>query len=329
MAWFLREVINQTEASTQLLERGVRYRRVFKLWSDSGQTVGATDVLTWGGVPRVGDAYFDALANTTDISARCASVTVRPIGDDAATGTAWLIEAQFQNFSGRVVAAKRDEPIDALAVNPLLRPPSLEWGLVFRERDLRIARFLGSFALGSTTPIGGPQAMRPVTSSAGEPPPVLPTYEAGELCLRYRVNLSPAVWTPSAMRTWANALNSSTFLGDPAHTWRVSDIHAPRVWEATPGSVGQYYYDVQYTLEFKSSGWYRDIEDRGSYYLAAPGNQRYNFQTADGEPTIGLLDGLGAALNPQTQTNARTMRYVPLDWPDRDFATIPGGPINP
>lgn len=332
MAWFLNEVVALTEAANSLLDRGVSYKRVFKLHSDSGATMGASAALEYAGVPRVGDAYFDSIRNAIDISARCGSVRAAPLqGEDVQPGNAWMIEAAYQNFSGRVVAAKRDEPLDSLTQNPLTRPASLEWGMVFRERQLKIGRFLGSYALGGTTPIMAAQARRPVTASTGEPFPELPTYEASELALVYRVNLSTAVWTPSTMRSWANAVNSTTFLGDAAHTWKITDIRAPRVWEAVPFTAGLRYYDVTYTLEYKSTGWYRELTDEGTWFLETQGSQvyRYNFESADGKKVTGYLNGNGQANSSQAADQAKVMRYLPLDWPEKDFATIPGGPINP
>lgn len=330
MAVTVKELTHAGSASRQITRRR-EYTRVFLVASDAGEKLGHITVRNLPGIPQLGAAYIDGIDAIIDASAILNTIETRTFSPESIEGTSWLVECRYASVGAE---PRPDEPLDALSDNPLARPPSLRITSVSRPRELRVGKLLGYFRRDTGALVVGSVSnlVCDLRSSAREPYPDVPSYDGGGQALTWRVNVSTNSWSPQIHAGWFNALNSATFLGDPARTWRVVDIDAIRVWEsATQGQSGFQYYDVTFTIERKSDGWWFEMPDEGTYYwryFNASTAHATPFRTGDDGPRVGKLDGLG---NPVTAPDDLTLvhgRWLPTEWPEKDFATIPGGPIT-
>lgn len=324
MAWHLAEHPHDNSA-VKRIGRVREYTRVFKLWSDAGETTGPIGARNAAGVPPLGSAFFDSLTGLTDSSAICHDIAARML-PDAATGTAWMIECRYQSIGAQ---PRRDEPLDALQDDPLNRPYSVRGVTSHRESTMHRGNFLGAFRLDDGSRLAGAMAKRPLASSAGEPATAIRNYDGSAIEWQITKNLSTTAWSSSVAGQWANAVNDATWNGYPAYSVRIVHIDWDRVWEAaTEGVGGSLYYVVTYHLEYKPDFWYFEFEDTGSYYLDGSNNPVPFLN--NGQQAVGYLDGTGQKL---TQAEAAAgqfavLRFLPLDWPVKNFATLPGGPYT-
>lgn len=328
MAWTIAE-IDELGGASKKIGRMRSYRRVLRIWAAaSGDApkgkLGVRTLLNNAG-HVVGSYYFDPIDNIGDQSAVCVDVDIVP-EPQSARGTAYVATLTYES---RGTPPRPDEPLDSLQEDPVNRPYSVRGATAHREQTLNVGNFLGAFRLNDGTQVAAPMAKRPLCSSAGEPSAVVPNYDGSTMEWVIQKNLLTSAWNSNIAKDWANAVNNATWNGLAAYTVRIVHIDFERVWEPSAENVaGTQYYSVTFHLEYKSDFWYFQYTDQGSFEIRQ--NQRSSVRLKDGKPVYVYLDGLGQVLSDADFTAGKVVvvRYLPLDWPAKSFATIPGGPYT-
>lgn len=328
MAWTIAEIVDAGSASKKI-GRMRAYKRLFRVYAAAAGDapkgkLGARALLNSAGLV-VGAYYFDSIDSLTDQSAVCVDVTITPEAGSA-RGTAYVAELTYES---RGTPPRPDEPLDSLQDDPVNRPYSVRGATAHREQTLQRGNFLGSFRLNDGTQVGAAMAKRPLASSAGEPIATVPNYDGSAMEWVIQKNLSTTAWSSAVAGLWANAINSATWNNFAAYTVRIVHIDFERVWEPSAENVaGTQYYSVTYHFEHKPDFWYFEFDDLGSFEIRQ--NQRSATRLKDGLPVVQYLDGTGKVLTDADVTAGKfvKLRYLPLDWPLKAFASIPGGPFS-
>lgn len=328
MAWTISEV-DEAGGASKKIGRMRSYRRVFRVYAAADSDtpkgkLGARTLLNNAGLV-VGAYFFDPIDNLTDQSAVCISVDVAPEANSR-RGTAYRAELTYES---RGTPPKPDEPLDSLQDDPVNRPYSVRGATAHREQTLHRGNFLGAFRLNDGTQVGAAMAKRPLASSAGEPIPSVPNYDGSSLEWVIQKNLSTTQWSSATAKLWANAVNNATWNGFPAYSVRIVHIDFERIWEpSAEGVAGTQYYNVTYHVEYKPDFWYFEFDDLGSWQIKS-GARAANV-LPDGSQVVAYLDGTGKPITDADVTAGKfvKLRYLPLDWPLSNFATIPGGPYT-
>ncbi len=203
---------------------GRKYRRHFIV--DTGnETLGPAYVMSLGGLPALFAPY--AYGGESDAGAL---VTNRDFKRRSGARHIWDVEIEYSTKS--LEPGQQND-------NPTERPPDVAWE---SERVEEVADL--------------DRNGNPILNTAGQPydPPLMRDYKLRTLV--YTRNEPTFDWSLSL--DYEDTINSSTFLGKPAFTWRVLDIDARRAFEE-----GELFWVVTYRLQYKRRGWKRKVMSLG------------------------------------------------------------------
>lgn len=230
---------------------------------------GPQAVYAAGVFPKKGDLW--AYGSDVGGVVRCSSVKVTRealvvIPEQEPLGAKWVVTCRF------------DTPEEEDTENPLNQATRYSWQSVMKEevfeRDVDTDEH--------------------VCNSAGQSfdPPVM----RDNLNWVMVASRNEATFSASYAQSYANHVNSTTFAGGAAGTWKCNDVRAePQFHE----SVGDY-YAISVSFAFDPRGWNRDILDAGRYqYSDAPDTVYDPIVDSTGSPVADPvpLDGDGFALS--------------------------------
>jgi hypothetical protein len=276
-------------------------KEIFRIITDNVQMEG-DQVLSCPGMPRIYDPH-----------PRLPLLRARRFQADRImpASTIWEAEVTFETperREGYGAGPRQNESTRGTGVetpgqntNPLLELPSIKFD--FTEREVPITQVTDAVT----------QIVKPPTSSQGEP------YDPPPKMLKVTMTLDIArnepLWAnhPALGIAYANAQNADKFWGMAPGVWRIKKISPERQVKQQPDGGTAVFLRVVYQLEAADT-WDLYVLDYGTWYLAvnaSPGMgtaaaQIIKFQTSDGHPTAGALDGQGGPLVRNRQVTINT-----------------------
>jgi hypothetical protein len=205
-----------------------RYTRVFQVYSDDRDDGPVTVAAAIG--LGIGSTY--SCGNDTDLGSFVQSIEARETGELlAGMGLLWHVTVQYDG-----VDPTQDGEADD---NPLNKP--VEW----RYGTNRFERVVDKDVSGVA-----------VLNTAGQPfdPPLViddsrPVIQATR---------NEATFSPAAAYAYKDVVNSATWFGGAAKTWKCNAITAKREWHGTLE-----YYVVDYEFEYNPNTWQKVILNQG------------------------------------------------------------------
>lgn len=132
-----------------------------------------------------------------------------------------------------------------------------------------------------------------IVNSAGEPFNPPPTKQVFHPKLTISRNESIDTDAMTLARRYAGKVNADVFWGAAAGEARITGISAKPFQREGQDGDRTPYIKMTYTIQFADT-WKLSLLDQGTFYWDINGN-KIQFE-ANGQPTIGLLDGTGGAL---------------------------------
>lgn len=165
-----------------------------------------------------------------------------------------------------------------LQPNPLSRPDIWRWST-------------GGVAIPALTYYDASDTVRPLVNTAGD---FFEGLTEEEPTLTAHISGNRATFDHNTATSIHGAVNSTTYLGRPAHTWRVDGISGEPAVEVVNEQEVRF-FKVEATITFKQSGWNLQLPNVGWNYISA-GERRRVYVWYD--PPQGTREAVPAS-NPQ------------------------------
>jgi hypothetical protein len=234
------------------------------------------------GLPKLGRYY--QFGNEVHHYALCRELTAERVQP---ASLYWEVTASYETPTRANRALGYPHEVPGESDNPLLQLAEVETSF---EKFQQVVYYIYDVTTGRIAPATASN------DQVYDPPPMM---DASRLIMTITRNEPLTALHPALGIAFMDSVNSDTFWGGLAGTWKVQGISAQRQTKQLPGDVVLAYLRVSYKFEARPT-WDLQILDAGTYRydssIRSATRVRLAFLTSDGHPRTGALDGTGLAL---------------------------------